>query len=71
MFYIIGCFSGWLFNIGSFCSQGGLRLKSHKWNIIRKTIRPSQWQIRNLVECAIARHIRCKSVQIHLPPCVS
>ena len=50
MFYIIDCFSGWLFNIGSFCSQGGLRLKSHKWNIIWKTIRPNQWQIRNLVE---------------------
>ena len=50
MFYIIDCFSGWLFNIGSFCSQGGLRLKSHKWNIIWKTIRPNQWQIKNLIE---------------------
>ena len=28
MFYIIDCFPGWLFNIGSFCSQGGLQLKS-------------------------------------------
>ena len=49
MFYIIDCFSGWLFNIGSFCSQGGLR-KSQQWNIIGKTIRPSQWQNRNLIE---------------------
>ena len=49
MFYIIDCFPGWLFNIGSFYSQGGLRLKSQQWNIIGKTIRPNQWQIRNLV----------------------
>ena len=50
MFYIFDCFSGWLFNIGSFCRQGGLRLKYLKWNMIWKTIRPNQWQNRNLAE---------------------
>ena len=69
MFYIIDCFSGWLLNIGSFVVRVAYGCSYSHWNTVGVTTRPSQWQNRNLFECARAMHIRCKSVQIHLPPC--